>query len=866
MIFTERTITVVNDSATINKPLILYRGDKNIELKITIAESQFKFRNTDASNVIETTDASYAQLVINTPYNSPIFSDVAVTKNGAVIFVITEAMIDEIREVGVYEIQIRLLDDNKQSRASIPPVSNAIEIREPIAIEDGSAVDSNTVNVAKVNRALTTTSAPLEAFDSQGNYIKKTWGDGDTITDAALNKMEAGIEGVNKKIANLVLGADGNNAEVVQARGSYDVLNDRLNVYDDIINLNSVKIKLNQNAILQNCIKTDGVITPVSNGFALTYYDVTNLEYIYINGELDVPNVNYCDYLFKDVNGNVLKYKTKSDNASINTLMKVPAGATILYLGTGMSNYTDMCVYSINNMENIIKDLNINALEKMNNETLEVFNKSSYMEKMTPTIYNQQCVKPDGTIVPVTPTYTSLEFNIQNEKYIYVKNLEVARPNSNYCVYCILDKNNKVLKVCEEDGQTLNKLIPLPPHSSKIRFTCLASSYADGEVSVYVNIKEVIDDKASYEYVDNSINKLDKLYEVDNLFNKNSDEVIKGYTLGSDGNKYENSSMFITNFIPVTVDDTLYGCFIDGAYFVCYDAYKTRIGYGYINSNSDGVKLANLTTVSQEQLPTIAYIRFANQLSLIDSMTVTKTCSYRSREHKVLPIKNLKEANNGMINFWEGKIGDSLGDSLTGQGFFQRYTSMYFNLQKFANHGVGGSKLSGEDVDSSRPSMWQDSRINDLRDDADFITILGGQNDGNVEIGEISKTNMNTNTYVGAYNTIIDKIYKKYNGNIKIILCTPFYVPAGGDNNERFIEFDKAVIEIGRLHGLPVADFGGNCGANKYTKDLYWGEDKTHPIEDFYRDRITPILIDTMKKIEPIDYTKCNCIAYPVSQ
>ena len=202
MIFTERTITVVNDSATINKPLILYRGDKNIELKITIAESQFKFRNNDASNVIETTDASYAQLVINTPYNSPIFSDVAVTKNGAVIFVITEAMIDEIREVGAYEIQIRLLDDNKQSRASIPPVSNAIEIREPIAIEDGSAVDSNVVNVAKVNRALTTTSAPLEAFDSQGNYIKKTWGDGDPITDAALNKMEVGIDGVNKKIGN----------------------------------------------------------------------------------------------------------------------------------------------------------------------------------------------------------------------------------------------------------------------------------------------------------------------------------------------------------------------------------------------------------------------------------------------------------------------------------------------------------------------------------------------------------------------------------------------------------------------------------------------------------------------------------------
>lgn len=200
MIFTERTVTVTNDNATINRPLILYRGDKNIELKITIAESQFKFRNTDASNVIETTDASYAQLVINTPYGSPIFSDVAATKNGAVIFVITEGMIDEIRELGSYSIQIRLLDDDKQSRATIPPVSNAIEIKAPIAIEDGSAIDGNTVNTAMAGYAVTTYSTPLESFDSQGNYIKTTWGEGDVITDAKLNKIEAGIEGVNNKV------------------------------------------------------------------------------------------------------------------------------------------------------------------------------------------------------------------------------------------------------------------------------------------------------------------------------------------------------------------------------------------------------------------------------------------------------------------------------------------------------------------------------------------------------------------------------------------------------------------------------------------------------------------------------------------
>ena len=268
MIFTERTITVVNDSATINKPLILYRGDKNIELKITIAESQFKFRNTDASNVIETTDASYAQLVINTPYNSPIFSDVAATKNGAVIFVITEAMIDEIREVGAYEIQIRLLDDNKQSRASIPPVSNAIEIREPIAIEDGSAVDSNAVNVAKVNRALTTTSAPLEAFDSQGNYIKNNWGDGDPITDAALNKIEVGIDGVNKKIGNVNSQFKEKASEIIDARIGADG-----NTYDNLGNavrtqLTNINKELYQNVEVANPINPSSAT--ILNNYSLT--------------------------------------------------------------------------------------------------------------------------------------------------------------------------------------------------------------------------------------------------------------------------------------------------------------------------------------------------------------------------------------------------------------------------------------------------------------------------------------------------------------------------------------------------------------------------------------------------------------------
>lgn len=224
----------------------------------------------------------------------------------------------------------------------------------------------------------------------------------------------------------------------------------------------------------------------------------------------------------------------------------------------------------------------------------------------------------------------------------------------------------------------------------------------------------------------------------------------------------------------------------------------------------------------------------------------------------VIKKEYVPELNTGRLNnWWYMKNGDSLGDSLTGQGYFQSWTRRFFGLNDFKNHGVGGSKLSGEDIDSTRPSMWKDVRIDALSTTADFVTVLGGQNDGNVEIGDITKTNYDTNTYVGALNTIIDKIYNHCKDGVIIILCTPFYVPAEGDG-ERFVLLDEAVRGVAKLHGLPVADFGGLSTADKNTANLYWGDDKTHPTEKFYKDKIAPILINTMEQINPINWDDVN--------
>lgn len=198
MIFTESTIKISNNVSKMDSTIVLYRGDKNVEIRFTILQSPFKYSNTVATNVIESTNASYGQLVIKTPNDKPpIFSEVSATKEGTILFTITKEMIDEIEELGVYTFQIRLMDENKQSRVTIPPVENGIEIKEPIAIEDDNT--TNVVGLAKANYAVVTSSdVDTPTFDDNGKYNKTNWNDGDIITNASLNKIEDGIYTTNE--------------------------------------------------------------------------------------------------------------------------------------------------------------------------------------------------------------------------------------------------------------------------------------------------------------------------------------------------------------------------------------------------------------------------------------------------------------------------------------------------------------------------------------------------------------------------------------------------------------------------------------------------------------------------------------------
>ena len=250
MIFTDRTITVRKGESRIDEPIVVYRGDYELEVRFTILNSKFRFMS--GTNLIESEKASYGQLAILTPYGGNIFSDVVRCSDGSVTFVLTAEMLNQIEEVGLYSFQIRLMDYTKESRVSIPPIEYGIEVREPIASED----HDNSVNNAIVGYSIAKVVDPKEenvgdTFDANGQYNKTKWKTGDRISEGKLNKIEDAIDKINENEASntaLLSKRIDNNFNIIQAQLDEKPNKDQIgspltaNGLDDMIDISRVYV------------------------------------------------------------------------------------------------------------------------------------------------------------------------------------------------------------------------------------------------------------------------------------------------------------------------------------------------------------------------------------------------------------------------------------------------------------------------------------------------------------------------------------------------------------------------------------------------------------------------------------------------
>lgn len=198
MIYKQCVLTIANNTATLDEDVYLYRLDKNVEIYFTIVNNKYKFDKSDLNNIITTSKASYFQLRLYKNAEVKYTFAIQPTDNGQAILTITDDLIDEPIEVGDYDFQISLLDKDKSSMISMPIVSEQIHVCEPL-VTDASETGTAVLGLS----TLETTGEIVDAFDENGNYIRKVHVNGELISAELFNKWETALETNTKNIAQV---------------------------------------------------------------------------------------------------------------------------------------------------------------------------------------------------------------------------------------------------------------------------------------------------------------------------------------------------------------------------------------------------------------------------------------------------------------------------------------------------------------------------------------------------------------------------------------------------------------------------------------------------------------------------------------
>ena len=194
MIYKKCVMTIDKNKATLDEDIYLYRLDKNIELYFTIVNNKYRFNKGDMNNIILITNASFFQVRLYKNAEIKYTFAIQPTDGGQAILTITDDLIDDPIEVGDYDFQISLLDEEKTSMISMPIVSKQLHVCEPLVSDDA------TMGKAILGLSKLATGEIKNAFDSDGNYVREIHKDGDILSASIINKFEEALDTNTKAI------------------------------------------------------------------------------------------------------------------------------------------------------------------------------------------------------------------------------------------------------------------------------------------------------------------------------------------------------------------------------------------------------------------------------------------------------------------------------------------------------------------------------------------------------------------------------------------------------------------------------------------------------------------------------------------
>ena len=321
MLYARVTLRIKREETESDSKVVLYRGDYNIDIEFTLE-----------STVYILSESTYAQLIITRPYADSIFSQLYKIKNDTTTIRITRDMIDELNELEIYSIQIRLFDENRIARVTIPPCYGVIHVKNPIASEPISD-DVAKVNLANVNHNTVSKDYEyiVEEIFTDGIYNKTTWLDGDLISDTRLNKIEHAIHTISQSDAGMT------DIEREQLVKNTNNINTIMSIVDapPVYTNPSLSIEFSTNT-LEHDKKTSVMITP-----AFSQNDAGRVtKYIlYRDGNeifSSTTTSTHTDNILIS-HGSSLSYSatiTYGDGPIKNTLMGIPYSSTSIKAGS----------------------------------------------------------------------------------------------------------------------------------------------------------------------------------------------------------------------------------------------------------------------------------------------------------------------------------------------------------------------------------------------------------------------------------------------------------------------------------------------------------------------------------------------------
>ena len=193
-------ITVTGKTAKFDKDVYLFQGDKNIDFKIEIVDTEHKYDRLTKGNILRLMEGQLnATIKIIKPDMERLTIQNVQVNNGKLVFRVTSDLIDELTEVGTHFLQIYIHADNASKH--IPHVY--FEVVEPLFVEGGPSFN-NDATVGKDNVGMCSVAKDDVRYGvrANGDYVATNWATGDLITAAKLNKIESKLKELDTSIVN----------------------------------------------------------------------------------------------------------------------------------------------------------------------------------------------------------------------------------------------------------------------------------------------------------------------------------------------------------------------------------------------------------------------------------------------------------------------------------------------------------------------------------------------------------------------------------------------------------------------------------------------------------------------------------------